>query len=161
LPPNAHSHSLWKFVYPSDHSNIFRRKELKRIQMTFLPLCAIVIALVLLPSCTKDNPTAPPPLPLPPSATGSWSGTLTSGGTTGPFALTLSQEITRISGSGMLGTISMTVSGEAHCPDVQFTCTAARYAPFVFTGTFTSPTTISGLVNGSGFVNAAVALTKD
>ncbi len=121
----------------------------------------MIVALVTVPSCTKDDPTAPPPLPLPPSTAGSWSGTLTSGGRVGSVTLDFTQDLTRISGNGMLGTFSMTVNGEAHYPDLQFTCTVPTYAPFVFTGTFTSPTTISGTVNGSGFVNAALELTRN
>ncbi len=134
---------------------------MNRLRNQIFALSMMISALLWFPSCSKDDPTAAPPLPLPPSTAGSWSGTLTSGGRTGSVSLNFTQSLTRISGSGMLGTFTMTVNGEAHYPELQFTCTVPTYAPFVFTGTFTSPTTISGTVNGSGFINAVVELTKN
>ncbi len=140
---------------------LLENKTMKKSQIEYFVLYLMVIALLPCSSCTKDDPTAPPPLPLPPSTTGSWTGTLEAGGRIGSFTLNLSQDVTRISGSALLGTFALSVSGEAHYPDLQFTCTAASYAPFVFVGTFTSATTISGLVNGSGFVDGIANFTKD
>lgn len=143
------------------HPPNYGEDKLKKSKIHLLFFYFTLIFSLSLASCTKDNPTAPPPLPLPPSTSGSWSGMFTFEGVTGPFSLTLSQEVISISGNGALGSLTLSISGENHYPDLTFSCGAIGYKPFTFTGQFTSPTAFSGLINGSGFINATVAFTKD
>ena len=131
------------------------------LQISVLFFCTIIIFSLFITSCTKDDPTSPPPLALPPSTTGSCSGTLTEGNISGTFLINVLQDVISFRGNGTLGTLSITVTGENHYPDISFSCGAAGYQPFTFAGKFTSPTELSGLVNGSGFTNAVVVLTKN
>jgi hypothetical protein len=123
--------------------------------------CLSMMFLVFFSSCSKDDPTAPLPLPAPPTIAGAWSGALTQSGVSGSFVLNLSQDVTHFSGSGTLGAISVTISGQNNYPNVTFTGSPAGYQAFSFVGQFTSLTQITGLVNGSGFVNATVILIKN
>jgi len=134
---------------------------LNRSKINVLFFCATIIFSIFLASCAKDNPTAPPPLPLPPSTTGTWSGTLSQDNVSGTLLLDLSQDVVSFIGSGELGSLTLSVVGENHYPDISFTCSHTGYQPFTFVGTFTSPTDLSGFVNGSGFVQAVAVLTKN
>ena len=111
-------------------------------------------------SCSKDDPTSPIPIPPPPSTAGYWFGDLTEGSLTGVIALSVTQDLVRIGGTGTLAMGGFTISGENHYPKVTMTFSSPGYYPFTFDGQFTSPTELSGLVSGSGFYNASVTLVK-
>lgn len=115
----------------------------------------------LFSSCSKDDPVSPPPLPLPPSASGAWTGTLTYAGTPGSFSLNLTQDVILFTGNGNYNGLSVSISGDNHYPDIKFAFGATNYQQATFAGKFTSPTTLSGLVNGSGFTNATAEFTKN
>jgi hypothetical protein len=131
-----------------------------QLKIYMIPICVIVFSISFF-SCTKDDPTSSPPLPLPPSMTGTWSGILTAGNDSATFLLDLSQDVVPFSGSGDLGSLPLSVNGESHYPVVTFTCSATGYQSFSFTGTFSSPSELSGFVNGSGFIQAVVVLTRN
>lgn len=82
------------------------------------------------------------------------------GNLTGNFTLQLTQNLTHIEGNGVLDGTGVAIAGENNYPKVTFTCTTFQYYPFTFTGQFTSPTELSGLVNGSGFINAYTQFSK-
>lgn len=123
--------------------------------------CLIFFLVWCFSSCSKEGPTAPLPLPPPPSTAGSWSGTLTTSSVSGPFTLSLSQDVIQFSGSGYLGNLSVSISGENHYPNVTFTFYSSGYQPASFAGQFTTPTKMTGFVNGSGFRDATARFTKD
>jgi len=134
---------------------------LSRSKINFFIACTAITLSTFVASCTKDDPTAPLPLPPPPSAGGSWSGTLTVGNQVGPFSLNLVQDVFTFSGSGTLGILTVAINGENHYPNINFVCSPSGYQPFTFVGTFTSPTGLSGLINGSGFSDAPAVFTKN
>jgi hypothetical protein len=119
---------------------------------------AVVLILVLFAGCAKDDPTAPVPLPLPPSSTGTWSISLDVG-----FAGTLkiSEQETMVDGTGTFLGLSTNVLGENHYPKIAFTVSSAGYKPAYFTGSFSTTKIITGVLNGSGFANTNFTLTKN
>jgi len=133
---------------------------MKRLNLLFVFSAAIILA-AFVSSCSKDDPTAPLPLPPPPTTAGSWTGTLTQGSVSGPILLNLSQDIIQIKGSVTLGALTGSVSGKNLYPNVAFTCSVPGYEPFSFAGQLTSPRELTGLINGSGFTNATASLTKN
>jgi hypothetical protein len=94
------------------------------------------------------------------SLTGTWVGSLE--GST--LNLALSQSGTDVTGNGAVtaGTTSvpLTVAGTvSNTTSFALTVSSAGFSPLNFSGTF-GQTTMTGTVNGSGFTNAAVTLTK-
>jgi hypothetical protein len=126
-----------------------------------LLLCVNIILAMVISSCSKDDPTAPLPLPPPPSIAGSWTATLTQGSSTVVILFNLSQDLINIGGSGTNGSQVVSVSGQNHYPEVSLNFSVTGYKPFRFQGQFTSTSALSGLVNGSGFTNAVMNLTKN
>jgi hypothetical protein len=91
---------------------------------------------------------------------GRWSGPVDSVAT---LNLTLSRSGSSVGGSGSLvstnTTIPFDVSGTYTAPNFVLTLTAQGYQPLNFTGT-ASATTLSGTLDGSGFTNTSVTLTR-
>ena len=121
-------------------------------RLVFLPLFAMLAA------CGSDA-TAPEPDP---TVTGSWSGT----GNQFSLQLTLNQQPDgTVSGSGSIssavGTLALTVLNGTHAfPNLSLTLGATGLLDTNLTGTVTSPTTIAATLNGSGFSNESINLTK-
>ena len=90
---------------------------------------------------------------------GSWSGS--SGGIS--MSLTLSQSGTSVTGSGQISgggnTIPLTASGTYVEPDLSLTLSSAGFQPTVYAGSL-SHGTITGTLNGSGFTNQSMTLTR-
>jgi hypothetical protein len=78
--------------------------------------------------------------------------------------LTLTETGGNVTGSGTLagpgGTVSVTVTGTHSHPSVSLTLSLTGFNPAVFTGSFTNDNTIPGALNGSGFVNFGITITR-
>jgi hypothetical protein len=113
-----------------------------------------VLAVALL-ACGGDS-TAPKLT----DVTGAWTGT--SGGVS--MSLTLVQTGTTVTGSGNLtgGTtaIAVTASGTYAPPNLSLTLQSPGYQPINYAGTLANPDLINGTLNGSGFTNIALPITK-
>lgn len=118
------------------------------------------LALALVAGCSGDKTTAPTPV----AVAGSWVGpvTLTSG-SSATLSLTLREAAGAVSGNGSIGTatdaIALTVTGTYTEPHVSLTLTSPEVNPLDLSGTVTD-STITGLVNGSGFANANARLRR-
>ncbi len=125
-----------------------------------LTLVVMFVCLAFLTAgCTKDDPTGPIPVPGPPDFSGQWSGTIDAIGAPVAFSVTDADGI--IHGSGYVGTIPVAVSGQKMYPNLKFTFSSTGFQPAVFEGKFTTLTTVTGSINGSGFVSTSVVLTKN
>lgn len=109
---------------------------------------AAVALFIVLAAC--GDATAPPP-----SMTGAWTGTA-QGNT---FSLTLSETGGNISGSGNVMGLNVAVFGTYDHPAVLMTWTASGYAPAYFKGT-RNGSTVTGVINASGFQNSPLTLSK-
>lgn len=115
-----------------------------------------VLLLAALVAC--DDPTGGS---TPISIIGSWTGSTAGVNVT----MTLSGAGSTVSGSGSVsgpgGNLAMQVSGTRAFNDLTLTITFEEdFEPATFTGTVQSSTTISGTLDGSGFDNDALTLTK-
>ena len=92
---------------------------------------------------------------------GTWSGT--SAGQT--LVLNLSQGGTSVVGTGTLSgssttTRSLTVSGDFGSPRLTATLSSAVGQPISLIGTISGESTLVGSLNGAGFINAAITMTR-
>jgi len=107
-----------------------------------------------------------PAAPRTPSATGTWIGTRPTPTFTLVITFTLSEgSAGGISGTGVATgprTSNLTVLGGTHThPTISFTFDfGPEFDPATFTGTFTDGDTITGALNGSGFVDFALTLLR-
>lgn len=94
---------------------------------------------------------------------GRWSGSISGGGS---ISLTLAEsESGNLSGSGSVsgpgGSIAVTVASGTHSgSSVSLSMTASGFEDLNFSGTIQDRTTIQGTLNGSGFDNVSVTLTR-
>jgi hypothetical protein len=114
----------------------------------------LAIACALLVACGGDA-SAPKT-----TLTGTWAGQL-EGNT---FQLTLTQAGTDVTGTGSVRagatTFPLTAAGTvSNSTSFSLTLSSSGFSPLNFAGTF-GRATMTGTVNGSGFTNAAVTLTK-
>jgi hypothetical protein len=97
------------------------------------------------------------------TVTGTWSGTFSLGGPTGVLALVLDQERSVVSGTGTIGgsgqTLPLSADGTFVRPTLSVTLTAEGFTPMNLTGRLDDDT-ITGTLNGSGFVDVAVTLER-
>ena len=118
---------------------------------------ALVVLAALALAC--KGATAPDP-----TTAGRWSGAFTYNSTPTTLTVTLAENANAISGSGSLGApggaLAITVTGTRSYPAVALIIAAPGFNPIDFSGTFTNAATISGALNGSGYVNVAVTLAR-
>lgn len=94
------------------------------------------------------------------SLTGTWAGSLEAS----TMRLTLTQSGTDVTGNGTVtaGTTSIPLTAVGTVSDgssFALTVSSSGFSPLNFSGTF-GKTTMTGTVNGSGFTNAAVTLSR-
>ena len=131
----------------------------------FLLMCAYSIAVAFSAACGSGGATEPET----PSVTGVWSGDmLTPPPANGPrsITLTLQETNTNVTGSGDIADATgvqyytCTVSGTHGHPAITLTLNSAGFAPISLTGSFTNTSTIEATLNGGGWVNTPVTLTR-
>ena len=90
---------------------------------------------------------------------GVWSGTITDAG---PATMTLAEDDGNISGTGTLaGSLAIVVSGTHTGGNVALILAAPGFTPANFAGTVGADgLTMSGTLNGSGFVNNGMTVTR-
>lgn len=116
-------------------------------------------ALLLAPgACGKDS-TGPVN-----TAAGRWTGTGHSGDVTFTLTLTLTQTPEgRVSGSGTIAAagdaVALNASGVFNDPTLSLTLTASGFEDMNLTATVAG-SAATGTLNGSGFTNSSVTLTK-
>jgi len=128
-------------------------------------LRVLVVACVLatLAAC-GDSGTTPPP---PPTVTGTWTGFFTTaGGAPVDVSLLLTESSGQITGSGTFavgsaGALAFNITGVHSFPSMSITMTSSGLNDANYAGTVDpAGTTINGTLNGSGFVNQSLTLTK-
>jgi hypothetical protein len=102
-----------------------------------------------------------------PTATGSWSGMGAAGFTIFELSLSLTEgDFGRLTGSGRLSspgrpTFNFVVRNGAHGhPDLLVSLATTNFVDVNFSGRFLENHRIAGMINGSGFNNALVTLTR-
>lgn len=129
------------------------------IRLRFPLLLAGFLAFV---ACGGSEPVAPPP---PPTASGNWIATITASGLTIAVNLSLSQDANMaVTGGGTFAAATssaVSVSGFHNFPTVSLTVTSSGFQDMNYSGTMSADgTRITGTLNGSGFQNAQMNLTK-
>lgn len=111
-------------------------------------------------ACSEDeeNPVVPPKR----TVTGSWTGTISVGGT---MTLNLAQSGSTVTGTGFITAGSFnqacTVpSGTCNDPDISLIIAIQGYQDVSYTGKFTADNIHKGNLNGSGFAGEAITFVK-
>lgn len=113
---------------------------------------------MLLVGCGGDS-SGPAPI----QVEGAWSGPVTfSSGSSGTLSFTVTETAGSVTGSGTLvGSTSaaLSVSGSYSEPNVSLTLSSPGFQPINLTGVVSS-SSLTGTINGSGFLNSAVTLAR-
>ncbi len=121
-------------------------------------LARVLACALLLASCGGGDKTGPTPI----EVQGTWQGSLTDG-SNATISLTLAETAGTVTGSGNLATsataIAVTVTGTYAEPHVSLTLAAPGFNNTNLSATV-GETSMSGTLNGSGYVNAALTLTR-
>jgi hypothetical protein len=116
--------------------------------------CICILTFLLLSGCEQSEPTAPVPLPNPPSFSGNWTGVASD------ISFSITESDYKLSGTCVYLGLSLVVNGEQGYPNVSMRLDRAGFYPADFHGTFTHPDTVVGFLNGSGFTNARVVISR-
>jgi hypothetical protein len=134
------------------------------IRRTMRKIIIAAVFVLAITACGSDS--SEPTLPAKPSVTGTWRATVTgSSGTSSNITVTLNHDTisNAITGSGSFsqGTASavLTVQGFYATPQVTLTMSAQGFQSMTATATHNA-SQIVGTLNGSGFSNAALVLSK-
>ncbi len=119
------------------------------------------VLVVSLAGCGGDGGTDPDTS----DVAGSWSGTLEGDdGSTGTLTLTLSETGGNVTGNGTLTagseSLPLTVSGSYSAPDLTLTLNSPCCDPATLAATIEGGV-MTGQLNGSGFSNLEITLTRD
>jgi hypothetical protein len=110
-------------------------------------------------ACGGDNSNEPAF----PEVEGTWAGPINTGSGSGNVTLTLTETNGSVSGTGNFtvpgDAFSLTVTGNYAPPNVSLQASNPQYEPMNFQGTVGEQTFV-GTLNGSGFVNISVTLTR-
>ncbi len=129
------------------------------VKRTLHPL--LIVGIMSLGSGCESSPAEPPP---PPKATGFWTGLIIPDNFN--FEVTLVEdEAGVLTGSGRFfvtgGSIAFSAQGVHAHPSLSFTISAAGAADANYSGSLETDTFIRGRINGSGFNNNELNLTKN
>ena len=121
----------------------------------------LMVALMLLAAgCGGGDSSTEPDDP---EVEGQWNGPINTDGGSGSLALTLTETDGTVSGTGTLSVtgdaLALTVTGTYAAPNVSLQMTSQGFEPMNLSGEVTDEE-IDGTLNGSGFVNIAVTLTR-
>ena len=121
----------------------------------------LMVALMLLAAgCGGDDSSTEPEDP---EVEGQWNGPINTDVGSGSLALTLTETDGTVSGTGTLSVtgdaLALTVTGTYAPPNVSLQMTSQGFEPMNLSGEVTDEE-INGTLNGSGFVNIAVTLTR-
>ena len=101
--------------------------------------------------------------PSTPEAEGQWDGPINTNEGSGTLSLTLNDASGNITGTGTLtvpgDAYALTITGNYAPPNISLQMTSPGFEPMVLAGTVDDDG-IQGVLNGSGFVNIAVTLTR-
>ncbi|HEY6952289.1 MAG TPA: hypothetical protein VI758_07765 [Bacteroidota bacterium] len=118
------------------------------------------LLLLLVAGCYKDDPVTYPSVLLPPVCDGTWIGS--NAGLN--LNISLKQVKAKITGTGVIsvGTLwsNVTISGTNAFPNLGFTLYITGYQPIGVSGVYDAKSTINAYLNGSGFTNFPMVLTK-
>jgi hypothetical protein len=127
----------------------------------FRLLFIVFFAAVVIMGCgDDDNPTTPTN----PTLDGTWQGTIRGG--IAVVSSDLSQSENSVTGTvtvtSVLGEVfgPGTVNGTNTYPNVSLTLSIPGYQVMTFTGSFSDDNTVSGVLNGSGFVDEPLTLVR-
>ena len=124
---------------------------------TRLLIAAVLVGVLALGCKDSGGPAAH-------NVIGRWSGTFVDDGATLTLSLVLAENGSTLSGSGTLSvlgeSLAVSASGTHSHPDVSITISTPGYQPSNITLTCTDTDHLTGRVNGSGFVNLAITLTR-
>jgi hypothetical protein len=126
--------------------------------MTYRRIPALLLVCASLACGDSSGPSAP-------SMTGTWSGNTSAGGVPFTFSMTVTAAGQQVSGNGQFmvqggGSVVFTVAGNHVHPNVSLTIMATGSQDAIYTGSFTNNSSISGQLNGSGFVNVGLTLNR-
>jgi len=115
---------------------------------------------LLIAACGGDGGSTEPDVP---EVEGQWNGPINTNVGSGSLALTLNDANGTVSGTGTLSVtgdaLALTVTGNYAPPNVSLQMTSSGFEPMNLSGEV-SEDEIDGTLNGSGFVNIAVTLTR-
>lgn len=124
------------------------------------PVLPLLFAL-LIAACGGDDAAAPKDIVV----TGEWAGRAGAGNGVFDIEITMTETEGSVSGTGRFvaaGAVvaAFTLSGTHTFPEVALTIVATGFQDALFTGSFTGDNTITGQLNGSGFENEPVTVTR-
>jgi hypothetical protein len=115
---------------------------------------------LLIAACGGDGGSTEPDVP---EVEGQWNGPINTNVGSGSLALTLNDANGTVSGTGTLSVtgdaLALTVTGNCAPPNVSLQMTSSGFEPMNLSGEVREDE-IDGTLNGSGFVNIAVTLTR-
>ncbi|HWB43720.1 MAG TPA: hypothetical protein VG500_20835 [Gemmatimonadales bacterium] len=121
----------------------------------------LLVGLTLLAAaCGGDGGSTEPEVP---EVEGQWNGPIITNVGSGSLSLTLNEAGGTVTGTGTLSVtgdaVALTVTGNYAQPNVSLQMTSPGFEPLNLSGEV-SEEEIDGTLNGSGFVNIAVTLTR-
>ena len=124
--------------------------------MRYLVVCLMLLAA----GCGGGDGSTEPDDP---EVEGQWNGPINTSVGSGSLNLTLTETSGTVSGTGTLSVsgdaLALTVTGTYAPPNVSLQMTSPGFEPMNLSGEVTEEE-IDGTLNGSGFVNIAVTLTR-
>ncbi len=114
----------------------------------------LIFICLLIVGCEKSDPMSPLPVPKPPLFSGNWSELSSA------ISFSIVEKDNKLYGTCVIGEIAMAANGDQHYPLVSLQMEKRGYYPASFSGKFVHPDTISGVMNGSGFVEANYTFTR-
>ncbi len=122
-----------------------------------LAVAVSLVALLIVAGCGSHSSPAAPERAA--GLTGAWSGS----GSGLTMSLALTESGSQFSGTGYMsggGSLACSVAGTYVEPNISMTIHVTGYEDSNFTGRFSDANTISGKMNGSGFVDEAVVFVR-
>ncbi len=114
----------------------------------------LFIVIVIINGCEKSSPTAPLPIPNPPSFSGNWTAV------SSDLTFSVIEKDNKLYGTCVYLNLVFVANGDENYPNVSLKLERAGFYPATYTGIFIHPDTINGNLNGSGFVNANMVIAR-
>lgn len=119
----------------------------------YYPLFFLLSAFFFI-SCEKSNPTSPLPVPASPSFAGNWTGVSSN------ISFSIAEKDNKLYGTCVYINLNLIANGDQQYPKVSLRLDRAGYLPASFSGVFIHADTISGYLNGSGFANSSIIISR-
>ncbi|MDO8500451.1 MAG: hypothetical protein Q7S20_01250 [Gemmatimonadaceae bacterium] len=117
----------------------------------------LLVGVIALAACSSEKVTEPKL-----TVAGNWSGTFTPGASSVSLSLLLTENAGQVTGNGTISgetSTALTVTGTFVAPNVSLTLSPPGFEPMNYAA-FVKEASMSGALNGSGFFNQGVTLSR-